>query len=93
MLVLTWIHRAIYWWPLHPLGFLAQGSWIMRSLWFSFFLSWLIKVLVLRYGGGAAFKKAKILFIGLIVGLLVAGGMWLVIDVLTGTHGNRVYIY
>lgn len=93
MLVLTWIHRAIYWWPLHPLGFLAQGSWIMRSLWFSFFLSWLIKILVLRYGGGAAFKKAKVFFIGLIVGLLVAGGMWLVIDSITGTHGNRVYIY
>ncbi|MDA1191945.1 MAG: hypothetical protein O3A46_09720, partial [Candidatus Poribacteria bacterium] len=33
MLGLTYLHRGLMWWPLHPLGFLAQGGWIMNSLW------------------------------------------------------------
>ncbi|MDP6111601.1 MAG: hypothetical protein QGG53_06990 [Planctomycetota bacterium] len=93
MLLLTCLQRAFYWWPLHPLGYMAQGGWAMKSLWFSFFLAWLIKVLVLKYGGGAAYKKARVFFIGIITGLLVVGGLWLVVDAVTGMRGSRVGLY
>jgi hypothetical protein len=93
MLLLTYMQRLFFWWPLHPLGFLAQGGWIMRQLWFSFFLAWLVKIVVLRYGGGRVHKNARIVFIGIIVGLLVVGGLWLIIDSITGMRGNRIRIY
>ena len=93
MLLLTYAQRLFLWWPLHPLGFLAQGGWIMRQLWFSFFLAWLVKTAVLRYGGGGAYKKARVFFIGIIVGLLVVGGLWLIVDSITGMRGNRIRIY
>lgn len=93
MLLLTWLQHSFYWWPLHPLGYLAQGGWAMRSLWFSFFLAWLVKILVLQYGGGSAYKKARVFFIGIITGLLVVGGLWLVVDAITGMRGSRVYLY
>ncbi|MBI1922686.1 hypothetical protein HYR99_00400 [Candidatus Poribacteria bacterium] len=93
MLLLTYAHRVFDWWPLHPVGFLAQGGWIMNPLWFSFFLAWLVKTAVLRYGGGSALKKARVFFIGLIVGLLVVGGLWLIIDAMTGMRGNAIRIY
>ncbi|MDP6595162.1 MAG: hypothetical protein QGI86_04585 [Candidatus Poribacteria bacterium] len=93
MLLLTYGQRVFFWWPLHPLGFLAQGGWIMRQLWFSFLLAWLVKTAVLRYGGGGGYKKARVFFIGIIVGLLVVGGLWLIIDSTTGMRGNRIRIY
>ncbi len=93
MLLLTYAQRMFFWWPLHPLGFLAQGGWIMRQLWFSFFLAWVVKTTVLRVGGGKAYKKARVFFIGIIVGLLVVGGIWLIIDSITGMRGNRIRIY
>lgn len=93
MLLLTYMQRLFFWWPLHPLGFLAQGGWIMDQLWFSFLLAWLVKTSVLRYGGGRSYKKARLLFIGIIVGLLVVGGFWLVIDSITGMRGNGIRIY
>ena len=93
MLLLTYAQRLFFWWPLHPLGFLAQGGWIMRQLWFSFFLAWAAKTAVLRYGGQSKYRSTRVLFIGIIVGLLVVGGLWLIIDSLTGMRGNRIRIY
>ena len=93
MLLLTYMQRLFFWWPLHPLGFLAQGGWIVGQLWFSFFLAWLAKAVVLRYGGGRVYKRARVVFIGIIVGLLVVGGIWLIIDSITGMRGNRIRIY
>jgi hypothetical protein len=93
MLLLVYAQRLFFWWPLHPLGYLAQGGWIMKQLWFSFFLAWLAKSIVLRYGGVRVYKKARIVFVGIIVGLLVVGGLWLIIDSITGMRGNGIRIY
>ena len=93
MVALIYMQRLFFWWPLHPLGFLAQGGWIVKQLWVSFFFAWLIKTSVLRYGGGKTYKKARVLFVGIIVGLLVVGGFWLIIDSITGMRGNRIRIY
>ena len=88
MLLLTYLHGTFFWWPLHPLGFLAQGGWVMRQLWFSLFLAWLVKVAVLKYGGGRAYRKSKDLFTGIVVGLLVTGGLWLIVNSIFGKTGG-----
>ena len=79
------------WWPLHPLGYPFGGIWILNHLWFNMFLAWLIKVLVLRYGGIRLYRQTRPFFYGLILGQLTPGGVFLVIDHFTGTTGNVIF--
>lgn len=85
-------HRFI-WWPLHPLGFVVSPGWAMDNIWFSVFLAWIIKVVVLKYGGPGVYAKTRPFFFGVVLGQFVVGGMWLVIDSFTGTVGNSVPVY
>jgi hypothetical protein len=85
-------HRFV-WWPLHPLGFVVSPGWAMDSVWFSVFLAWMIKVVVLKYGGPSLYSKTRPLFLGIVLGQFIVGGMWLVIDSFTGTVGNSVPVY
>ena len=56
----------------------------MRILWFSFFVGWLCNQLTLRYGGIALLKRVRLLFIGLILGDFLMGGIFAVIGLWTG---------
>lgn len=59
-------------WPLHPVGLLLMGSWITTVAWGSYFLGWLIKSMVLRYGGQALYQHLVPVAIGLVLGDAVA---------------------
>ncbi|MBT4816536.1 MAG: hypothetical protein HON70_12585, partial [Lentisphaerae bacterium] len=56
------------WWPLHPVVFLFLGSYTAYPL--SFFLGWMIKTGVTRYGTADTYQKLKPLMIGVIAGPL-----------------------
>jgi hypothetical protein len=81
-------YHRIYWWPIHPIGYLTAYSSAMRILWFSFFLGWLFNALCMRYGGVSLFKKLRYFFIGLIIGDFLMGGIWAVV----GLWGNASYL-
>lgn len=91
MLGLTWLRQRFLWWPLHPIGFPIMTSWLVDWMWFSIFFAWLIKIVVLRYGGAAMFTRSRHFFLGIIVGRMLITGIWLVIDYLTGTVGNSIF--
>ena len=74
------------WWPFHPLGF-PIGA-VFGRMWFSVFVAWLIKALILKYGGSRLYAHIRPMFLGLILGELVAGGAWVVIDACTGMQNN-----
>jgi len=76
MLVLVICYHRLYWWPIHPIGYLTAYSSAMRILWFSFFMGWLCNALCMRYGGVGLFKKLRYFFIGLIIGDFLMGGSW-----------------
>jgi len=76
MLGLVVCYHRIYWWPIHPIGYLTAYSSAMRILWFSFFIGWLCNALCLRYGGVVLFKRIRLFFIGLIIGDFLMGGAW-----------------
>jgi len=57
-----------WWWPFHPLGFLLCGSWSLVVYWFAIFLAWLIKSVVVHYGGLSGYTRARPFFLGLIFG-------------------------
>ena len=67
-LFLTAMRSAFYWWPLHPLGYALAGSFSTIIFWFPCLIAWIFKSLTLRYGGLAAFQRARPFFLGLILG-------------------------
>lgn len=79
------------WFPFHPLGFAFSTIMMTNALWFSIFISWFIKVLILKYSGAQAYEKGKFFFVGLIVGQFVVNGLWLIIDFFTGKTGNILF--
>jgi hypothetical protein len=80
--VLTFLNLRYAGWPIHPLGYLLLFSWTMWLCWFSIFLGWLAKVLILRFGGIHMFRRAQPIFVGLIVGEIGAATFWLVVSLI-----------
>ena len=63
-------------WPFHPAGYAIANTFIPDLLWFPFFLGWLAKCLILRYGGMKAYRNFLPFFIGLILGDYVIASLW-----------------
>ena len=62
-------------WPIHPIGLaICQINTVWHD-WFSLFLAWAVKGSLLRFGGAAAYQKARPLFFGLILGSCVGIGL------------------
>ena len=57
---------------LHPILFLVWDTYPAQRVWMSFLLGWAAKELVVRFGGGRVYQNLKPLFIGLIMGELMA---------------------
>jgi len=86
------ILRASFpWFWLHPIGFVVGSVWLMNQLWFSIFLAWLIKSLVMRYGGPIIYKRVVPFFLGLVLGQYTAAAFWFVVDWCTGKTDNQVF--
>ncbi len=91
MALLVLARHTLLWWPLHPIGYPIGAVWLMDELWFSIFLAWLIKLLVMKYGGPRLFRRARPFFLGLILGQFSIAGIWLIIDFYTGMTDNVVF--
>ena len=89
--ILIFARQNFLWWPLHPIGFLVGPVWLMDQLWFSIFVVWLIKKLILKYGGAQIYNKFKYFFLGLPLGLYTCAGVWFVIDLITKKQGNSIF--
>ena len=74
-LLLMFMRFRFLWWQFHPLGYAISSSWGIH-VWSSFLLSWIIKVIVLRYGGLRTYRRAVPFFLGLILGEYLIGGIW-----------------
>ena len=86
MVLMIWARLRYAWWPLHPLGF--PVGMVMHYFWLSMLVAWLIKTLVLRYGGAAVYRRTQPFFLGLIAGHVLCTGSWIVVDSFTGMTGN-----
>ena len=70
---------------------LASTGWIINWVWFSFLVSWLIKLIILKYGGIKNYRKAVPFFIGLILGEFVVGCFWEILGLSMGIGRYRFY--
>jgi hypothetical protein len=74
-------------WPLLPVGYVASYGAFVGNAWFSIFLGWLAKVMIVRFGGSSLFLKARPLFVGIIFGEALAAGIWLIINAIAVMNG------
>jgi len=74
--VLQWLCLLTPHWPLHPVGLLMVSTFYSNNAWPSVFLGWLAKILILRYGGARLYRSARPVFIGLIMGEVLAAVVW-----------------
>lgn len=65
--------------PFHPIGVAMAGSWAMYKIWSSLLFSWLVKGLVLRYGGRRWYGGLVHFGLGLVLGDCVLGGFWAIV--------------
>jgi len=90
-LALSALRSIFFRFPLHPIGFAVGGTGMLDQLWFSIFLAWTIKGLLVRYGGREVYRKAIPFFLGLALGQYSAAAFWFVVDLCTGKTGNIVF--
>ena len=76
-------------WPLLPVGYVASQGAFIQNAWFSIFIGWLAKVLIVRFGGTSLFTKARPFFVGIIFGEALAAGIWLIINALLVMNGGQ----
>ncbi|MBN1675580.1 MAG: hypothetical protein JXR37_31350 [Kiritimatiellae bacterium] len=73
---LQWACLAIPRWPLHPVGIMMAYISYGQRTWFSILLGWLIKTLLVRYGGSRLYHAARPAFLGLVLGEVFAALFW-----------------
>jgi len=85
---LSLMHRMFLWWPLHPSGYvLSGGGWGgMTYFWFPVMISWLMKSIILRYGGLKIHRKAKLFFLGLILGDFTLRSIWSIVSLILNIY-------
>jgi len=88
MALFLFLRTRVFWWP-HPIGYVM---WNMlqpvRTMWFSFFIGWLLKTLILKFGGLRAFHRSRRFFVGLVVGEALATIFWIIVAWLMGFSGG-----
>lgn len=82
VIVLGWLRTKFAWWPLHPVGFVTGGT-----VWAGYFVDmafivWIVKAMVMRYGGYKSFKSVTPIFLGLGVGQILASLLGLFLSTL-----------
>jgi len=81
-LLLNAVRMRFSWFPFHPVGYAVSSSWSLGLLWMPLAIAWLLKLLLLRYGGLRAYRQALPLFLGVIVGECVVGSLWTILGIL-----------
>lgn len=80
MLFLSFMRTRFLWWPLNPIGLTIASDGIIDYLWFTLFMAWLIKTLILKYGGVKVYRNSIPFFLGLVLGQYTAAGVWVILS-------------
>jgi hypothetical protein len=84
---LMMLARSRYlWFPLHPLGYIMGYSGPLIKLWPSFFVGWLVKVLIMRFGDRGSLHMVRTFMLGLILGNAAAMVAWMIFGFFSGSQ-------
>lgn len=89
--LLMFLQTRLAWFPFHPIGYAFSNTinWTIGKLWVPFFIAWLVKLLLLRYGGMRLYRRGIPFFLGLILGDGLASGPAAILGCF---YGFSVYI-
>ena len=79
-ILLVWARGHFSWFPLHPLAYAIVPTWSGFVFWFPFFLAWIIKSLVLRFGGAELYRRLSPFMLGMILGEFSLAIFWAVVS-------------
>lgn len=80
------------WWPFHPAGYVLTAGEGMVYSWFAVFISWTLKVVILKYGGVRAYRRAVPFFLGLILGEYVVACGWSILGIVLRIPTYRAWV-
>jgi len=78
--------------PLHPIGYAFASSYAMEYIWAVVLLTWLIKTLVVRYGGLKLYRRSLPFFFGMILADCVVQLVWGVTTSILGMRTAGPYL-
>ena len=78
------------WFPLHPIGYIIFTPFPIVTLWFSIFLGWLAKTLIMKFGSTEGYRAALPAFLGLALGSVTMIIFWIIIDCWQGRTGHSL---
>ena len=84
------LRQRLPWCPLHPAGYaLSLSPW--NATWYSasMFIGWLLKLIIMRYGGLRLYRVALPFFMGLVLGDLLMGAVWSLLGITLKMHMFR----
>jgi len=80
---LLFMRYKFIWWPFHHAGYLMHLTWIAGCVWFSFFIGWVLKYAILKFGGIGEFRRLRPIFLGMVIGESLIGAIWVIINMFT----------
>jgi len=82
------MRTRFFWWPLYPSGYvLSGGAWGgMVYFWFPVMVSWLIKLIILKYGGIKVHRRAIFFFLGLVLGDFTLRSIWSIVSLILNVY-------
>jgi hypothetical protein len=97
VIFLSLMRLRFTWWPIHPVLILVIFTYPILCFWAGFTFGWIIKISVLKFGGGRVYNRIKPMMAGIIAGelawvflyFLFGLGYWLV----TGTQPKAYWIF
>ena len=80
-MVMIFLRTRFLWFPLHPAGYvIGVAPQTIDKYWFSLLLCVVVKVLLLKYGGIKAYRKAVPFFIGMVLGQALIIFFWALVS-------------
>lgn len=79
------------WWRFHPIGYVTSTIWATNYMWFSLLLGSFFNFAIMKIGGLKLYRRARLFFLGFIMGDFLMLGFWLLIDAFVGTRGFRLF--
>lgn len=78
--------------PLHPIGYALACSYAMEYIWAIVMFTWLVKLLVVRYGGLKTYRQSLPLFFGIMLGDAVTQVVWSIAMAILRMPGASPYL-
>jgi hypothetical protein len=95
--LLSFMRLRFAWWPVHPVIMLVAFTYPILCMWPGFFFGWMIKLAVIKFGGGKVYNKLKPFMVGIIAGELTWVFLYflfgLVYHSITGLPPKAYYIF